>query len=143
MPDCSIWLLCQRHLAENTGIKTDGFNSIRDTGILTCHGKTITILYPNRTAPSINTTATCIETYETFCGAMGVTLQSKQLTTQLPSVAPNHFKQNLSSHQCLKVLYNGRCNHKNMKAINHWIRNGYLPVDPIVASAPDPICVAC
>lgn len=33
--------------------------------------------------------------------------------------------------------------HKNMIAINHWIHEGYINVDPSVAAAPDPICIAC
>lgn len=30
-----------------------------------------------------------------------------------------------------------------MKAINHWIREGHLNINPSVPAAPDPICVTC
>jgi hypothetical protein len=37
VPGCNVRLLCPRHLAECSGYSTDGFNSIRDVGILTCY----------------------------------------------------------------------------------------------------------
>jgi hypothetical protein len=88
-------------------------------------------------------TATGIENYERFCAALNATLPSVPTDKLAPLMVPVHLKQNLTPHQRLKLLYHERCNHRNMKAINHWICNGYLPVDPAVASAPDPICAAC
>ncbi len=142
VPDCTVRILCPRHLAECTGIRTDGFNSIRDVGILTCNNNKITVPYHTGTGLPIITTATGIEHYHKFCAAMSASL-STTITQNLPLIAPVGVKQNLTPHQRLKLLIHERCNHKNMKAINHWIRSGLLPVDANVASAPDPICVAC
>jgi hypothetical protein len=59
--DCTVQLLCLRHLAERTGLPTDGFNLIRDIGILTCNGKKISVPYHHGTGLPIITTATGIE----------------------------------------------------------------------------------
>jgi hypothetical protein len=103
----------------------------------------LTTRHTKGTGLPIITTATGIESYTKFCAAMGVYSPSTKGNHHLPSISPVTSKQNLSPYQRIKLLIHERCNHKNMKAINHWIRSGYLPIDPAVASAPDPICVAC
>ncbi len=143
VPDCTVRLLCPRHLAESTGRQTDGFNSIRDVGILTCHGKAITVPYHSGTGLPIVTTATGIENFTKFCAKLSIANNAPQLNTNPSCIAPIHFKQNLTPQQCIKLLLHERCNHKHMKIINQWIRDGHFNISPTVASTPDPICAAC
>jgi hypothetical protein len=143
VPDCTVRLLCPRHLAESTGRPTDGFNSIRDVGILTCHGKTITVPYHSGTGLPIITTATGIETFTKFCAKLSVNSCDSHPQTNPHCIAPIQFKQNLTPQQRIKLLIHERCNHKNMKVINQWIQDGHFNISPNVASAPDPICAAC
>jgi hypothetical protein len=143
VPDCTVRLLCPRHLAESTGCQTDGFNSIRDVGILTCHGKTITVPYHSGTGLPIVTTATGIENFTKFCAKLSIANNAPQINTNPSCIAPIHFKQNLTSQQRIKLLLHERCNHKHMKIINQWIREGHFNISPIIASAPDQVCAAC
>jgi hypothetical protein len=142
VPKCAVCLLCPRHLAECTGRATDSFNSICDTGILTCFGVSISVPYHSTTGLPIITMAPGITAYDNYCAAMG--LASKEFQAVAPAVAPVWAKQNLAPSQRLKLMLHERCNHTNLKLISHWILCGYFHnVDPSVANAPDPICAAC
>jgi hypothetical protein len=143
VPDCTVRLLCPRHLAESTGIPTDGFNSIQDTGVLTCNGQTITVPYHQGTGLPIITTATGMKNFNKFCASLSHSDSMQVVTNETPLPTPIPYKQNLSPQQRIKLLLHERCNHKNMKTINQWIRQGCFNVNPTIASAPDPICVAC
>ncbi len=143
VPSCTIRLLCPRPLAECTTCTQDGFNSIRDIGILTCYSQRISVPYHQGTGLSIILTAAGITSYSDYCAAF--TVPSTKEVSDPPSLlsSPAQLKQNLSSQQCLKLLIHERCNHHSMKTINHWIRSGLLNIDPSVANTPDPICIAC
>jgi hypothetical protein len=136
-------LLCPRHLAESTGNPTDGFNSIRDIGILTCNGQVISVPYHHGTGLPIITTVAGIENFTKYCARLSISPPDKVSQTVSHSTPPVLIKQNLSPQQRLKLLLHERCNHKNMKTLNHWIRQGHFNVNPSIASVPDPICVAC
>jgi hypothetical protein len=143
VPGCNVRLLCPRHLAECSGHSTDGFNSIRDVGILTCYQKRITVPYHSGTGLPIITTAAGLDSYTDFCTAFTMLSSSNTQTNPVLHASPARLKQNLTNHQRLKLMLHERCNHRNMKTINQWIRSGYLQVDPAVANSPDPICIAC
>lgn len=60
VPACPVCLLCPRHVAESTGIATDGFNSQHDGGFLTIQDKRILIPYYEQTgSPMVTTSAGC------------------------------------------------------------------------------------
>jgi hypothetical protein len=135
VPSCNVRLLCPRHLAACTDEANDGFNSIRDQGILTCYGKTILVPYHAKTGLPIVTTASGLQRFQ---GLAAIAASSSS-----PSTASPKTLQNLTPAQHVKLLLHERCNHKSMSDINRWIRQGLLHVDPSVASSPDPICAAC
>jgi hypothetical protein len=143
VPDCTVRLLCPRHLAESTCIPTDGFNSIRDTGVLTCNRQTITVPYHKGTGLPIITTVTGMENFNKFFASLSYSDFTKVVTNETPLPTPIPYKQNLSPQQHIKLQLHERCIHKNMKTINQWIRQGCFNVNPTIASAPDPICVTC
>jgi hypothetical protein len=143
VPGCNVRLLCPRHLAECTDRSTDGFNSIRDVGILTCHDKCIKVPYHSGTGLPIITTAAGLDSYSNFCSTFTMLSTRNTPTDPAMHASPARLKLNLTNHQRLKLMLHERCNHHSMKTINQWIRNGSLPVDPAVANSPDPICMAC
>jgi hypothetical protein len=136
VPDCKVRLLCPRHLAACTDVATDGFNSIRDNGILTCYGHQIEVPYHVKTGLPIIATTSGLDRFHSHNSA----LHDSTLTANTFSI---NTKQNLTPSQHMKLLLHERCNHKSMSDINRWIRQGLLPVDPSVANSPDPICAAC
>jgi hypothetical protein len=141
VPKCSVRLLCPRHLAESTDSATDGFNSLRDKGVLTCNGKPISIPYHRGTGLPILLTAPGFSNYAEFCAATG--MLNNTCASPLSPLAPIRLRQNLTANQRIKLMLHERCNHKNWKLINHWIRKGVFKVDKAVANAEDPICAAC
>jgi len=65
-------------------------------------------------------------------------------TTLIPqtSVTPQvHLR--LTSAQRTKLLWHNRCNDVAFPTLNEWIRHKLLPVDPSIASCPNPVCLAC
>jgi hypothetical protein len=111
VPKCSVRLLCPRHLAECTNNATDGFNSIRNKGILTCNGKQITVPYHKGTGLPILLTAPGLSQYAEYCAATGLLTPSAALS--LSPCAPIRFRQNLTPNQRIKLMIHVRCNHKN------------------------------
>lgn len=132
VPDCPVSLLCLRHVTEHSGGPSDGFNALRDNGILTIQGRTITVPYQQSSGLLYIHSAPGITAYRTFLS---------QLTANV--TGDNMVHGNLSPAQHAKLLFHERCNHVNMKQLSHWIRRGYFGLDKSIANAPDPICKAC
>jgi hypothetical protein len=100
VPSCTIRLLCPRHLTENTAHHADGFNSLREHGILTCHGEPITVPYHDGTGLPIISTASGTEAFANFCCAYALpSTTNKPAGSVQTSCSPSHFKQNLTSSQ--------------------------------------------
>jgi len=131
VPDYSVRLLCPRHIAENTGRLSDGFNSLRDVGILTIHDNTITIPYQ---------TTTGLPVVYTIPAAPTCYIASN---VELPPTPLVGISANLSPSQRTKLILHEQCNHVNFETINRWICKGVLPIDKSVANSKDPICAAC
>jgi len=133
IPRCTACLLCPRHLAAPTGHPDDGFTSLQHTATLTCNGTTIPVVYdPQTKLPFLHTiTANTSE----MCD---YTANNAVISSGPPVIHPN-----LTNAQCIKLLCHERLNHRNMETVSRWIRAGLLPVDPSVASCPNPICASC
>jgi hypothetical protein len=99
--------------------------------------------YHQGTGLPIITTVTGMESFTRFCASLSLLSSQTASNSETPLIAPISFKQNLSPQQRIKLLLHKHCTHKNMKTINQWIQHGYFNVNPVIASAPDPICVAC
>jgi hypothetical protein len=132
VPDCPVCLLCLRHVTEHSGGPSDGFNALRDHGILTIQGRTITVPYQQSSGLPYIHSAPGITAFRTFLS---------QLTANV--TGDNMVHGNLSPAHYAKLLFHERCNHVNMKQLSHWIRRGYFGLDKSIANAPDPICKAC
>jgi hypothetical protein len=132
-----------RHLAECTTYKTDGFNSIRDIGILTCYGHQISVPYHTGTGLPIFSMVAGMKSYSDFCAALTIPTSNETSESNHLSSSPSRLKQNLTNQQCIKVLLHERCNHRNTKTNNHRICSGYLNVDPAITNSQDPIFIAC
>lgn len=105
IPSCSIQLLCPRHLTENTQHRQDGFNSLRDHGVLTCHGQVITVPYHKGTGLPILTTASGTDAFDNFCSAYASSSFNDSSTKpNQSSLSPVHFKQNLTAAQRAKLI---------------------------------------
>ncbi len=138
VPDCAMRLLCPRHMAATTGYPEDGFISYEQSGVLRYNGDKIPVSYHNDTCLPI-VTAKIITDVPTGPNATSLPNHaSLAAANSIPSTKPN-----LTNSQRLKLLWHERCNHRSMATINSWIRRGLLPIDPSVASAPDPVCAAC
>ncbi len=72
VPKCNVWLLCPRHLAATTNHAADGFNSLKDNGILTCFRKQTTIPYHSGTSLPILTKAPGLHDFNAFCVDTGL-----------------------------------------------------------------------
>ncbi len=99
VPDCTIRLLCPRHLAESTGNPLDGFNSIKNIGILRCNGKIISVPHHQGTGLPIITIATGLENFANFCADMSNALPITNMSPVSHPITPVHFKRNLTSPQ--------------------------------------------
>ncbi len=88
VPQCTVRLLCPRHLAECTTYKTDGFSSIRDIGILTCYGHKISVPYHTGTGLPIISTAAGTKSYSDFCAAL--TIPNSNETSESLSTLHHH-----------------------------------------------------
>jgi hypothetical protein len=144
VPDCSIHLLCPRHLAEATGVPGDGFLAFSKTATLRCHGTDITVAYNARTGlPIVVSTLFAPGPSEVMCPNVPVCAVAISSSPESASAASMWNHPNLTKAQQLKLLMHEHCNHRSMSIINDWIRQGLLPVDPQIASCPDPICAAC
>ncbi len=75
-----------------------------------------------------------------FCAATGILTPDS--APSLSPCAPIRLHQNLTPSQRIKLILHERCNHKNWKVINQWIRNGYFQVNKFIANSEDPICTA-
>jgi hypothetical protein len=128
---CPVRLLCPRHVAENTGIITDGFNSLKDIGALTIHGEQITVPYNSQTGLPLIRTVPGTKMFQAF------TAETLSATDQ------SMIRGNLINLQWVKRILHERCNHVSFKQLNSWICQGLLQVDSSVANAPDPVCCTC
>jgi len=139
VPECSVRLLCPRHLAASTGAPDDGFMSQHQTAKLTCQGKVISASYHTETGLPI------IFAKLPLVPSSGYKMSASVLSGHHAHVSclPTNTKPNLSNPQRQKLLWHERLNHRSMPTLNRLIRRGLLPVDPSVASCPDPICAAC
>jgi hypothetical protein len=109
VPACNIRLLCPRHLAECTKRPTDGCNSIRDVGILTCHGQCITVPYHISTASPIITTVAGLLSYTDFCAAFTMPSTSYPPINTNFQASPARMKQNLTSYDISRLLFCHNC----------------------------------
>jgi hypothetical protein len=142
VPGCTARLLCPRHLAASTAQHGDGFTAYSDHGVLRCHGSDITVSYHDVSRlPILYSSAPRLsipdESSSTFHA-----LQATDMATSKHHTSHN-TPINLSPSQRLKLLIHERCNHRNMRDINNWLRNGLLSADPSLANTPDPICHVC
>jgi hypothetical protein len=133
-------LLCPHHMAAATAMDSDGFTSLHQTASLQCYGHTIPVTYHKQTALPILFARTPLPAR--LIHANTATMSSSCVTDKNYKIQSN-TKPNLSNSQRLKLLWHERCNHRSMSTINSWIRQGLLPIDVSIASAPDPICAAC
>jgi hypothetical protein len=99
VPNCTVRLLCPRHLAESTNQKTDGFNSLHDVGILTCHGQSISVPYHSSTGLPIISTAAGLTSYTEYCAAFTVPSTKQPFDSSSFPASPAISKQNLSNQQ--------------------------------------------
>jgi len=133
VPKCTARLLCPRHLAAATGHPDDGFTSLQHTATLTCNGTMIPVAYDAQTKlPFLH--ATIADT----SAPRNYTANNAVISNSPPVIRPN-----LTNAQRIKLLWHERLNHRNMDTVSRWIRAGLLPVDPSVASCPNPICASC
>ncbi len=123
-----------------TNFSTDGFNSLKGHGILTCYGHQITIPYHPSIGLPVMITASGITEYTEFCAALTTLTPPHAFSTTVSCPPHMQLKQNLTPVQKRKLMIHECCNHKNWKTINTWIRQGHLNVDPSVANSMDPIC---
>lgn len=130
--ECPVRFLCLRHLAENTGIQTDGFTSRWDIGILKINNSVITVPY------NVQTGLPIISTIPVSATSFNATVPSSSSTNS----TSNQYG-NLTPSQHVKLILHERCNHVNFGKLNAWILQGVLHVEKSIANAPDPICLAC
>lgn len=66
VPDCPIRLICPWHIAEPTGNAADGFNSLKDKGILTIHNEENTNPYHKGPGLPLLPSAPGVETFQAY-----------------------------------------------------------------------------